>query len=162
MTIARQATYTSRLSVVRTYSGEGIGADNTVTVDGLGTQTTLNGSSTPPVSVDACLTLPLVAGAATLDLTAIPDPTLGTVNANGLTPYMLKLQNPDTNANPITIKEGAANGYVGFGVNFLITLAPGEEIAILKKAASAVGGASKTLDLTGTGVQALNIQIAAG
>jgi hypothetical protein len=84
------------------------------------------------------------------------------VTLSGLTPFMILFQNPSANANAITIAEGASNGYSGLGASFKIVLQPGEECRILKQAASAVGSGSKTFDLTGTGAQALGVQIAAG
>jgi hypothetical protein len=163
-TITVSALYRVNTDVTRTFTGEGFPTNppQTVTLSGLDTLTTLNGSTTPAISTDVCFTFALSSGTGTIDLTNITDPTRGTVTLSGLTPYILKIQNPSTNANPITIKEGASNGYTGFGANFLVELWPGEEFTLLKANATVVSGTVKTLDLAGTGAQAVNVQIAAG
>jgi hypothetical protein len=160
--IARQVSYTARGNVLRTFSGEGIGNDNTVTVDSMGTNVVLDANSTPAITSDACFDLTLSGGAASLDFTAMVDPNLGSISITGLTPYFFKLINPLTNANPISIAKGASNGYAGFGSTFEITLQPGEEQTILKHVASNVDGTHKILDVTGTGAQVLKVQVAAG
>jgi hypothetical protein len=160
-TITVQSAYQSKLDVTRTFSGEGIVGTQVVNVTGEDTSETLTGSSTPAVSKDACLSLALSSGAITLDMTAMLDPNLGTVSISGLTPAHVKLRNPSTNANSITIAKGASNGYTGFGASFSVTLAPGSEI-LLRVGSIVVDGTHKTLDLTGTGSQALSIQITAG
>jgi hypothetical protein len=156
--ITHSASYVSQLSVTRTFSGE----SGTTTGNSLNTTTTLNAGTTPACSLDSIFTLALIAGAVTLDLTAIPDPNLGTLTGLGLTLNMLKLQNPAANANPITVKFGAANPYVGFGAAFDITLQPGEEFMVSKLVASAIAAGNKTLDFAGTGTQAINVQVVIG
>lgn len=162
MSIAVSAGYVSQCSVTRTFSGEGIGSQNQIGVNGLNTSATLNAGSTPAASKDTAFTFALTAGAGTIDLTNITDPNLGTVSLSGITPNLVKLQNPATNANAITVKQGATNGYTGLGASFLVTIPPGGEVLLYAIGGSTVGAGSKTLDLTGTGTQALNVQIVAG
>ena len=153
MAITVTEAYASQCTVVRTFSGEGVGADNTVTINGMNTNTS------PAITKDACFTVTLSGGAATIDLTSITDPNLGTVTFNTLTPITIKFANPSANANNITIAKGASNGYTGLGSSFSLTIPPGGEATLHLVGASAVGGSSKTFDLTGTGSQTLNVQI---
>ena len=96
-------------------------------------------------------TVPQVSGAATIDLTAAP------FSGGTSVPIRTYLLNPAANANPITIVKGGTNGYTGFGSSFSITLAPGESVAL--NATTALSGSVKTLDITGTGTQALVVQV---
>lgn len=162
MAIAVAGQLVAQLNVVRTFQGQGInGGDKTVSVNNFNGGSSLTGSTTPAITKDAELQLALSSGAVTLDLTAVADPDLGNVSFNGLTIQQMLLTNPASNANPISIGKGASNGYTGFGATFFVTLQPGSSLAI-NLAGSAVGGSSKTLDLTGTGAQALNIQLTGG
>ena len=68
-----------------------------------------------------------------------------------------------TNANPITIKFGAANPYNLLGASWQIVLAPGQEAqSYLKDGAPAIGSGAKNIDLSGTGAQALQCQVVLG
>jgi hypothetical protein len=85
------------------------------------------------------------------------------VDLNGLKPRAVLFENPATNANPITIAVGASNGYTGFGADYSETLQPGQKVLKrLGSAGTAVSGTVKTLDISGTGTQALKYQMVAG
>jgi len=96
-------------------------------------------------------TATLVSGTLTLDMTASP------YSGGVKTPIRAFFLNPASNPNTITIAKGATNGYTGFGSTFAITLSPGESCQL--NALTALSGTVKTLDLTGTGTQALVVQI---
>jgi hypothetical protein len=163
MSVALTLNASSLLREIRTFSGEGVSpADNTITVDQLSTTETLNSGSTPPITKSLTIAQALTAGSATLDVTNAVDAISGaTVTLTGLKPAYMKLQNPATNANPITIVFGAVNGYTGFGAGFNLTLPVGGEV-LLRLGAIVFDATHKTFDLTGTGAQVLNIQILAG
>jgi len=139
-------------------------AARTVTQAGFNAaQRTLKSDTSPPVTCGALFQQALAAGVATIDLTALDGFNDKVVNGTGLRVQLLRVRNPATNANPISIAKGAANGYDGLGAAFGVTLAPGAEVTILTNdAGSDIGSGNKTLDLTGTGSQALDVEIVMG
>jgi hypothetical protein len=123
---------------------------------------TLNGSTSPAASVHAAFTKAMTAGAATIDFTSLTG-TFGTVSANGLKPRAVLFQNPATNANAITIAVGASNGHPLLGAAFSVTLAPGETIVKdLVDQGTTVDSTHKTIDISGTGTQALICELVFG
>jgi hypothetical protein len=115
----------------------------------------LTASSTPPATAVAAFTTTLVAGVATLDLTALPNGRGGTVNAAGLKIRLCKFINPAGNANPLVIQQGATNPYPYLGTTFSLTLPPGRqsEFADLVDPATlpAIGPTAKTIALSDGG-----------
>jgi len=93
----------------------------------------------------------LSVGSGSVDLTAAP------FSGGTKTPIRAFFLNPASNANSITIAKGGTNGYTGFGASFSITLAPGESCQL--NATTPLSGSVKTLDLSGTGSQALVVQV---
>ena len=71
-------------------------------------------------------------------------------------------QNPKTNANAVTIKVGASNGYPLKGASWQETLQPGDQMLCYLTAATAIGSAAKSIDLAGTGSQAFNMAVVMG
>jgi len=136
----------------------------TVTHSGFDTEKKiLSGASTPPVSLVACMAKALSGGAATIDLTALTGTNLLSIDGTGLRVQILRLKNPATNANPITIAKGASAGYDGLGAAFSHTVVPGGEATFLTNdAGSDIGAGNKTLDLAGTGSQVLDVEIVLG
>lgn len=157
--------YVSQVAVVETLGGVFVSpGDNTIT-SGINTQMTLNASSTPPASKDSEGTIAMTAGAATIDLTSLPDKNgnAGAVTLTGLRLAVVKLRNKATNANPITVAKGASNGCTSLGAAFSITLQVGEEMTLLgQNLAAVVDGTHKTFDLSGTGSQVLEFEFVAG
>lgn len=138
-------------------------ADKTLKHSGLNTSLTLNANSVAPATKVASFQQALTAGAATIDLRALSGSNGGTVDGNGLKVQVVKLRNLAANANAITIEPGASNGFNLFGAAFSITLAPGQEItAYLKDQTPDVDATHKTLDLTGTGTQILEVIVVMG
>ncbi len=160
--------YNSQLTVVETLNGAYVsGSDNTVTFTGLNESGTLSGSTTPPVTKHAIFSKAMTAGAATIDLTALPGQTADeTIDLSGLKVQALKFKNKSTNANKITIAKGASNGYGlnSAGDTWSITLDPNQSVGpfLLDDAAPDVGSGAKTIDISGTGTQELEIEIVAG
>jgi hypothetical protein len=128
-------------------------------LDGIVGHTSMGASTSPPASKVAAYDVTLSTGAATIDLTALPQAGGGTQSVNGLLARYLVFVNPVSNANNITIADGASNGYLVFGdASGQITLKPGQ-FCILFCAGNAqtVGGSNKTIDITGTGSQVLRM-----
>ena len=116
-----------------------------------------------PVSKGTAHEIAMVEGAATLDLTAIPTLYGDTITLNTLKVKSLLLKNPSTNANAITVGEGASNGYELCGSGWQVTLDPGDEIEIWKpNGGPAVGALAKEIDISGTDTQVLQFSISAG
>ncbi|MBM4043375.1 MAG: hypothetical protein FJ290_33220 [Planctomycetes bacterium] len=160
------ATVTSNLTVVETLDGNrpfAADAKARVTHDVLNTSASLTSGSSPPGTKVAAFQKALAAGAGTIDLTALVGTNGLAVDGTGLRVQAVKVRNPATNANPITLSKGAANGYNGFGADFSLALAPGAHALLVPNdAGSDVGGANKNLDLAGTGTQALDVQVVLG
>jgi hypothetical protein len=124
---------------------------------------TLKSDSTPPATKVAAFEQALTGGAATIDLAALAGTNGATVAGSGLRVQVLRVKAPATNGNPITIAKGASNGYDGLGASFSHTLVPGGEATFfLNDAGGDVGGSNKNLDLAGTGVQVLQVEIVLG
>jgi hypothetical protein len=160
------AAYSALLSVTQTFTGEFVGSDETITVDGLNTTGTLNASSTPPATKQANGTKAMVAGAGTLDFTAIPGDTADeTKTMLGLKLQLAFLKAPSTNANPITVTKGASNGYGldAAGTAWTVVLDPGQWcLFYLDDNAPDVAAGAKTIDLAGTTTQELDYVLVFG
>lgn len=105
-------------------------------------------------------TITLTAGAATLNLASVHG-TEGTEDLTGLKIRTVQFMAKAANANPITIAKGAANGYTGLGAAFSLTLDPAKSVG-LEANATAVAAGVRTLDVSGTGTQAVDFIITAG
>lgn len=138
--------------------------DNTVTFDQLSEAWDLTGASPVPVTKHAEFDAALVAGAKTLDLTALPGKTADeTVTLLNLRVQFVKFKNPSTNANAITFTFGAANPWLGLGAGWKIILQPGQSfLAYLDEDGPDVAAGAKNIDLAGTGAQVAKVQLIAG
>ncbi len=87
---------------------------------------TLTATTTPPVTKTYSDDLALVAGAATIDLQALPSSQSTTVNFTGLKVQLIKITTPSTNTAEVTFDVGATNGYNLFGA----TNATDESVAV--------------------------------
>lgn len=135
----------------------------TVEHTALNKATTLTGTTTPPATKVAAFEKALVAGAASIDLTALSGTNGAVVDGTGLKVQAIKVVNKAANANAITISKGAANGYALGGADFSVTLQPGQELVMFGNDATPdVANDAKTLDLAGTGTQAAQIIIVLG
>ena len=123
----------------------------------------LSASTTPPFTKHAAFQQALAAGVATIDLTALVGLNGEAVDGTGLRVQTLKLRNPSTNANSISIEPGAANPYDLCGADFKITLEPGTEVLIFcLDTAPEISATDCEIDLAGTLVQALDVEILMG
>ena len=155
--------YNSSLTTVETLATNATHQSGSVTAQLATSLAAQTSASTPACTARAGADVALSSGTHTIDLTALTGTNGAAVDGTGLRVQYAKFLNPATNANPITIAEGGTNGYDGFGASFSITLVPGAEVLIrTKDAGSDISSTKKTLDLTGTGVQALSYEIIMG
>jgi len=135
---------------------------NAVVHTGIDLTQTLNATSSPAISKMAAGQKAMIAGVATIDLTAVTH-NGAAVDMTGLKMAVWKFRNPSTNANNITITKGAANGYTIGGGTFTVTLKPGQQWAhYFFTGGDSVAAGVKTIDISGTGTQALDYEFIAG
>jgi len=164
--MAVSVTYASTVTVAETLPGaipSALAAKKIVTHDVFNTSLTLNAASTPPASTMAAFTQALSGNTATIDLTTLVGTNGSVVNGTGLKVQLLKAKATATNANPITISVGAANGYDLSGAAFSVTLSAGQEVTLYGNDASPdIAAGDKEIDLLGTGAQTIDIMIVMG
>lgn len=157
------AKYASSVTTIETVSLTAAAAESatpSLTHSGYNTTADLSPTSTPAVSKTSYFSKALVAGAGTIDLTALPGPG-GTQDFTGLKVQMIKFKNDA--ANTITVSQGAANAYTLLGATWSIAVHAGAEVTIkLNATAPAVSGTVKNIDLAGTLTQELKVVIWAG
>lgn len=161
-----QADFVSNLTITDTCGNAYVSSgDPTVSFNGLNASKSLTGSTTPAATKYAIFSLAMTAGAATIDLTSLPDRdgNAGAVDLTGLKIQFIKLRNKSTNANAITVAVGASDGYELGGADWSHTLQPGQSILIDGNDATPdVASGDKELDVSGTGAQVLEVEIVAG
>jgi hypothetical protein len=139
------------------------GSNATLVHDQFNKTATLTSSTTPPVTKHAAFEKALAAGTGTIDLTALAGTNSGTIDGTGLKVQVAYFKAKAANGNPITIDVGDSNGYELSGSAFSITLQPGQEALIYGNDATPdVASGDKVLDLTGTGTDALQVEIVLG
>lgn len=132
-----------------------------IVFDTLNKTNTYGSASTPAVSKDAVNSIAMTTGAVTLDLTNMAGTNGVIVNGNSFKIQMVKFQNPSVN--PITIKNGASNGYLLGGVAWSITIPSGGEFQMyLANVSQTISGTTKNIDISGTGSDSLNYIIVMG
>jgi hypothetical protein len=114
--------------------------------------TTLNSGSTPPAQACAGFVETLSGGAATINLRTLLGTNGANVDGNGWYPQVILVEN--LGANPLTIKQGAANGHNAFGSTDGVTIPPGAHAMFFTNSGThVIDDTHKTWDLTGTGSQ---------
>lgn len=89
----------------------------------------------------------LVAGVATLDLTALVSAYVGSRSMTGLKLLLFYAQADEANTNPVTIVPGAVNPYTGWATGLIVNPGDPQLLGPLKKANQiAVDGTHKTID----------------
>ena len=142
-------------------------ANATILHDKFNFQKSLTSTTTPPVTNASYFTQALSAGAATIDLTALTEAGGGTLDATGLKVQVLLLNTRGkSNAGAITITKGFTNGYSLAGsTTGKVTLAGGDGEAVcffFNDSQQDVSATVKTLDLSGTGTDSIDIGIVVG
>jgi hypothetical protein len=122
---------------------------------------TLSETQTPggavPVTKVVATEVALIAGAKTLDFTAIAGTNGRTHDMSALRLQHLILKNKTGNA-AMTFEVGASNGYTGLGSAFSVTLAAKQAIIFIgQEGAAEVAAGVKTIDITGTGTEIFEI-----
>lgn len=126
---------------------------------------TLTAGTTPPATKFVKKLCALVAGALTIDLTALTGwGTNGTdEDMTGLNLQEIFIEATSTNANAITISTGASNGYPAFGEDWSIALQASQVFSAYgNNLTPEVSGTDKTIDLAGTGTQSVEIYMVFG
>lgn len=161
--MAVEAVLTANLKVVETLTNPALDVgDKTLTFTGYNDSKTLNATSSPVATKSAVFAQALTAGAATIDLTALVG-TEGTVDGTGLKVRAVKFRGKSTNANPITITTGAANGYNLPHALFSYQVYPGCWVeAYFADSAQTIAAGDKNIDLAGTASQVLECVIVMG
>ena len=157
-------TLNSQLTIVETPQGPD-SPSGSITISGFNETVQLTQATTPAVTKGTAFQQALTAGTATIDLTALPGLTPDeVVNGNGLKVQFVKFQNPSANANKIVVAKGASNGVQLDGATtWSFPLAPGQSILVnCDNLSDTIGSTKKTIDLTGTGSQVLNVEICMG
>ena len=126
------------------------------------TGVTLNSASTPPVTMASYQTYALSGGAFIIDLRALLGVNDEVQDANGLKLQTIIIRNKSGN-NPITIGEGATNGYPIWGAgNDLIVPADSEQGMKFNETLPDVSATDKTIDVSGTGSETFDVGIVLG
>ena len=160
-TTPKTAYITSNLEVLEQLSLATL-SDKSVTHQ-LKDELVLTSSSTPDFEKVWSARQLLTAGAATIDLKALTDPEGNTITTEGKKIRAIKIKALSTNANALTISEGASNGYELFGNAFTIALEAGDHfLAYLGTNAPDISDTTKNIDLAGTGTQGIDIIIVIG
>jgi hypothetical protein len=160
-------TWALTLSALHTITGTFISSANPdITTAVTDESLTLNSGSTPPVTKVASGTVALVAGAATLDLTALDGLTADeTVDFTGLKVQFAFFRAPSSNANLITVGKGVSNGYGldAAGTAWSVPLDPDAlDLRRIPDTAPNVAAGAKEIDIAGTGTQTLEYILIAG
>jgi len=123
-----------------------------------GQRWTMDGTTGPAATRSVRTLVTMSGGTATIDLTAFPDAeTNVAVDLTGLKIKMLHLAAPSANANAVTVKPGASNGYTGWTVTGDILNASDQRGPSIFNGGIAVDATHKTIDITGTGAQQVTI-----
>lgn len=131
---------------------------------GLNRQGQLKSDSTPKLEKPPAYQKITISGTTTIDLTAVPaarDPTNVTVDMTDKKLIGLQIEAAAANSGNVTVAPGSSNPYPLFGSGNSIIVVPGELITkTIKGAASghpAVSGTVKTIDVTGTSSDVVEI-----
>ncbi len=159
--------FDSKLTTVETFTGDYVSpGDATMTTSGLNESDSFTASTSVPVTKYAAFQQAMTAGTATINLAALPGVTAEeVVNLTGLKVQILKLRSLATNGNKITVAKGGSSGYglCASGDTWSIVLSPGQSVLFfLDEAAPDVAGGARTIDLTGTLAQVLEVHVVAG
>lgn len=138
-------------------------AHKQVTHDVLNQSESLTTGGTVPITVVAAFNKALVAGTASIDFTSLTGTNGATVSGSGLKLQVAIIKAKTTNANAITIADGANNGYGGFGSNFEVVLDADQWVMLFGKDKEPdVDATHKTWDLIGTGTQSVDMILVFG
>ncbi len=122
----------------------------------------MSANTTPRVDKASYKSHTLTAGAKTIDLTALQGVNDVAIDATGLKLQTIIIKNPVGN-NPMTIGEGAVNGYPIFGAANDLTVPGGCTMTmIFNDQLVDVGATDLAIDIVGTGTESVDIGICLG
>ncbi len=157
-------TYAALATVVETLpnnTGSAAAASRIVTHAEYNESATLNGASTPPVTLVAEFLLTLTSGAATIDLRTLEGTNDAVVDGNGLKVQIVRFKN--LGANPMTIKGGSATPHNMFTVTTGQVVFPGAHLMIFSNdGGDDIDATHKFWDVTGTAAQTAEVTIIMG
>ncbi len=126
------------------------------------TATTLNSASTAPVTTTSYQAYVLVAGAITIDLTALLGVNDESQDATGLKLQTIIISNPTGN-NAITVTTGASNGFPLFGGTNSVIIPAGATLAFfVPEGLTDVASGDAEIDVSGTGTETFDVGICLG
>lgn len=166
-----QATYRGELTIVEPVTVTGLpaasgGATIDVTHNGFNTNVAFTTATAPDIELVAVYEKALAAGTGSIDLVTHTGSNGAVKDFTGKSVRAFKFKAKDTNAGPITLTEGAANGYELLGNAWKVELKPGAEVMgvfpLVAQQAPVVGAAAKVIDLTGTGTDVVQVELIAG
>jgi hypothetical protein len=131
----------------------------------VGATTSANANSTPDGEAGCFPQVALVAGAYTIDLTALPDVNGATTTLTGKKVRALFFEN--LGAANMTFAKGASNGLDTLSGAWTMTLLPGEKrcidlMGVDVASIAAISGTIKTIDVTGTGTDTFDFGVVVG
>lgn len=157
--------YDFKLDVVQTidYGIDGV-TNNPAVLSGPTASGTLYTSSTVPVSKVWKDQRTLAGASETLDVTALTRANLSTVSMSGLRLQFIRVTSASTNANYLSLQQGAANPYYLFSGNgAVIELRPGATfMQYSPNNLDAVSGTAKNILIGGTAAMVYDIMMVFG
>ncbi len=160
------ATLLSTLSVIEALQDVAGAEGETVPSDSLNpTQSTYTPTSSPPGKYYSSQSLALVAGAATINLTALPG-LQAAIDGTGLKLNVLRIRGELDGSNAkLTVSEGAANPYELFGAANPMEYPAGCRTCFtfeFDDALADIAAGAKNIDLAGTGTDSFFVEIIVG
>lgn len=123
----------------------------------------LTSATTPDGELVYSVTQALTAGSATIDLKSISNTEGTTITTEAKKVRAFAAKATSDNANPLTLTVGASNGYTMLGAGWKVILSASDTFAVyLGDNAPAISDSVKTIDLSGTGSQSVDIVIIFG
>ena len=123
----------------------------------------LNAGTALPITKGAVLKHTCNGSDQTVDLTAMGHTLSRTVDLTGLAPVAVLIEASGENANGVTVKTGASNGFPLLGGVSLVVVSPGAMIlAVANQGTQAVDSTHKNLTINGTSGHVVTITVAFG
>lgn len=153
------ATYSAILSIRETLTDNvpaASAANRLVTHTQFNKTSTIDGDSTPEATLVASFETTLAAGVATIDLTALVGTNDIAVDGTGLRVQAMRIVAKTANTAFVSITDGAANGYDGFGTGYFQAFnAVANALIETQDGGTDISGTNKNLDLASTDADAI-------
>jgi hypothetical protein len=123
----------------------------------------MTSATTPDAELIYSTTQALSGGSATIDLKSISNTEGTTIVTDGKKVRAFAAKATSTNENALTLTEGASNGYELMGDGWKVALEASDSfLVVLNDNAPAIGDSAKTIDLSGTLSESVDILIIFG